>query len=63
MPKDTSIEIPQSLEDWVHDWLFKMVQSEGHDLDTHVRITTFTRAMAYDLYRHLESLPQSWKRV
>lgn len=55
MPKDTSIEIPQSLEDWVHQWLFDKVESGPMDLDTHVRVTTFCRAISYDLYRHLSA--------
>ena len=46
-------EIPEVLENWVSQWLFKHVESAPIDLDEHVRVTTFCRAIVYQAYRFM----------
>lgn len=47
------IEVPEEFQEWVSEWLFKHVESAPIDLDEHVRVTTFCRAIVYQAYRHL----------
>jgi len=56
MSNNTIPEIPEEFQEWVSQWLFKHVESVPIDLDEHVRVTTFCRAIVYQAYRHLYPL-------